>query len=82
MAAPGYGTAATRDGRWLLVCVPAASQVTVIDIRTMHLARAILLPKAPHEIVVSPDNKAAYVSSSRSKLWRRWTCRLVGEEFD
>ena len=67
LAAPGYGTASTQDGRWLLVCVPAASQVTVIDMRTLQAVRTISVPKVPHEIVMSSDNKTAYVSCIRSK---------------
>ena len=67
LAAPGYGTASTQDGRWLLVCVPAASQVTVIDMRTLQAVRTISVPKLPHEIVMSSDNKTAYVSCIRSK---------------
>jgi DNA-binding beta-propeller fold protein YncE len=67
LAAAGYGTASTRDGRWLLVCVPAASQVTVVDMRTSQVVRTIAVPKVPQEIVISPDNKTAYVSCSRTK---------------
>jgi len=67
LAAPAYGTTATRDGRWLLVCVPAASQVTVVDMRTLQVVRTIPVPKVPHEIVISSDNKTAYVSCIRTK---------------
>jgi DNA-binding beta-propeller fold protein YncE len=67
IAAPGYGTASTRDGRWLLLCVPAASQVSVVDMRTLQVVHTIAVPKVPHEIVISPDDKTAYVSCIRSK---------------
>ncbi len=67
IAAPGYGTASTFDGRWLLVCVPDASQVSVVDLKTLQVARTIAVPKVPHEIVISPDDKTAYVSCIRTK---------------
>jgi YVTN family beta-propeller protein len=67
IAAPGYGTAGTLDGRWLLACVPGASQVSVVDLKTLHVVRTIPVPKVPHEIVISPDDKTAYVSCIRSK---------------
>ena len=67
IAAPGYGTASTLDGRWLLVCVPGPSQVSVVDLRTLRVVRTIPMPKVPHEIVISFDDKTAYVSCIRSK---------------
>jgi DNA-binding beta-propeller fold protein YncE len=67
IAAPGYGTASTLDGRWLLVCVPDASQVSVVDLKTLRVIRTISVPKVPHEIVISPDDKTAYVSCIRTK---------------
>jgi YVTN family beta-propeller protein len=67
IAAPGYGTANTLNGRWLLVCVPDASQVSVVDLKTLRVVRTIAVPKVPHEIVISPDDKTAYVSCIRTK---------------
>jgi YVTN family beta-propeller protein len=67
IAAPGYGTASTLDGRWLLVCVPDASQVSVVDLKTLQVVRTIAVPRVPHEIVISPDDKTAYVSCIRTK---------------
>jgi YVTN family beta-propeller protein len=67
IAAPGYGTANTLDGRWLLVCVPDASQVSVVDLKTLRVIHTIPVPKVPHEIVISPDDKTAYVSCIRTK---------------
>jgi YVTN family beta-propeller protein len=67
IAAPGYGTASTLDGRWLLVCVPDASQVSVVDLKTLQVVRTIGVPRVPHEIVISPDNKTVYVSCIRTK---------------
>jgi YVTN family beta-propeller protein len=67
IAAPGYGTASSLDGRWLLVCVPDASQVSVVDLKTLQVVRTVAVPRVPHEIVISPDDKTAYVSCIRTK---------------
>jgi DNA-binding beta-propeller fold protein YncE len=67
IAASGYGTASTLDGRWLLICVPDASQVSVVDLKTLQVVRTIPVPRVPHEIVISPDDKTAYVSCIRTK---------------
>jgi DNA-binding beta-propeller fold protein YncE len=67
IADPGYGTASTLDGRWLLVCVPDASQISVVDLKTLRVVRTIAVPKVPHQIVISPDDKTAYVSCIRTK---------------
>jgi DNA-binding beta-propeller fold protein YncE len=58
----GYGTAPTRDGRWLLVAVPGTNQVSVVDLARMKVARNIEVPSKPQEILVRPDGKVAYVS--------------------
>lgn len=61
----GYGTAATRDGRWLLVAMPHG-QVAVVDLGTLKVVRTIDVPGAPQEIVAPPDGKLAYVSCMRA----------------
>jgi DNA-binding beta-propeller fold protein YncE len=66
LRAPGYGTAATRDGRWLLVAMQSTSQVAVVDLQTLQVARTIDIPPAPHEILIPPGNDVAYVSCTRS----------------
>jgi YVTN family beta-propeller protein len=66
LGAPGYGTAATRDGRWLLVAMQSTSQVAVVDLETLRVAGTIVLPPAPHEILISPNNDVAYVSCTKS----------------
>ena len=58
----GYGSAATPDGRWLLVQMGPAKQLAVIDLSTMKLARTIDVPGGSGEVLVRPDGKAAYVS--------------------
>jgi DNA-binding beta-propeller fold protein YncE len=62
----GYGTAATLDGRWLLVAVPSTNQVAVVDLNSMQVARRIDVAKSPQEILVRPDGKVAYVSCAGS----------------
>jgi DNA-binding beta-propeller fold protein YncE len=62
LPAPGYGTAPTRDGRWLVVSVSKVNKVAVVDLRTMKVAHEIDVPSAPQEVLVRPDGKIAYVS--------------------
>jgi DNA-binding beta-propeller fold protein YncE len=62
LPSPGYGTASTSDGRWLLVCAPGAKKVAVVDLKTLEVVRSIDVPKAPQEVLVSPGDKMAYVS--------------------
>jgi DNA-binding beta-propeller fold protein YncE len=66
LPAPGYGTAPTPDGRWLVVAVPTAKKVAVVDLSTMKVARLIDVPAAPQEVVVGPDGRVAYVSCDAS----------------
>jgi len=62
----GYGTAATRDGNWLLVAVPSTNQVAVVELRGMKVARNIEVANSPQEILIRPDGKVAYVSCAGS----------------
>lgn len=78
LPASGYGTASTRDGRWLLVAIggyvmsggrmpkagdaPPHGSLVVVDLQTLKVARTISVPGAAQEILVSPDGKVAYVS--------------------
>jgi DNA-binding beta-propeller fold protein YncE len=62
----GYGTASTKDGRWLFVAVPPANKVAVVDLKTLKVAHVIDVPAAPQETLVRPDDKVAYVSCDKS----------------
>lgn len=62
----GYGTAPTRDGRWLLVAIPETGQVAVVNLRTLKVAHTIDVPTAPQEVLIRPDGKVAYVSCNSS----------------
>ena len=62
-----YGTAATLDGKWLLVTLPDLGKVAVVDLSSMSVVRSVVVPKAPQEILVRPDNQVAYVSCDASR---------------
>jgi DNA-binding beta-propeller fold protein YncE len=62
----GYGAAATRDGRWLLVAIPSKNEVAVVDLKAMKVARSVEVPKSPQEILIPPSGDVAYVSCSDS----------------
>jgi DNA-binding beta-propeller fold protein YncE len=66
LPAPGYGTASTRDGRWLIVALPTANKVAVVDLNGMKVAHVIDVPSAPQFVLVRPDNQVAYVSCDAS----------------
>jgi YVTN family beta-propeller protein len=90
LPAPGYGTATTEDGRWLVVPMPKANQVAVVDLRDWRVAHVIDVPKAPQEALVRPDGKIAYVSCDasgqvaaiRTSDWKGETLRTAGKYAD
>ncbi len=61
----GYGTAATPDGKSLLVCV-GLTDVAVVDLQTMKVVKSLEVPHAPQEILIRPDGAEAYVSCDAS----------------
>ncbi len=63
----GYGTAATPDGRWLLVALINRNKVGWIDLQSLKLERTIDVPRAPQEILVRPDGAVAFVSCDASR---------------
>ena len=66
LASPGYGTAATIDGKYLLVAMPKANAVAVVDLSTFTVTKTIDVPPTPQEMLVRPDGKMAYVSCDMS----------------
>jgi DNA-binding beta-propeller fold protein YncE len=60
----GYGTAATRDGRWLLVTLSKLNQVAVVDLAQMKVVKTIDVAPDPVQILMRPDRPLAYVSCS------------------
>jgi len=61
----GYGTAATPDGKTLLVCV-GLGEVAIVDLEAKKVVKTLSVPRAPQEIVVRPDGAVAYVSCDAS----------------
>jgi YVTN family beta-propeller protein len=59
---PGYGAAATPDGRFLVITLPAANAVGIVDLATFTVARTVSTPDSPQEVVMRPDGRVAYVS--------------------
>jgi DNA-binding beta-propeller fold protein YncE len=62
----GYGTAPTPDGKYLVVAVPKANKVAVVDLKSMKVVHTIDVPKAPQEVLMRPDGQMAYVSCDSS----------------
>jgi DNA-binding beta-propeller fold protein YncE len=62
----GYGGAATPDGKWLLLAIPAKNAVAVVDLHAMKVARTIDVGQSPQEVLIRPDGKVAYVSCAAS----------------
>ena len=62
LPSPGYGAAATRDGRHLVIALPGANAVGVIDLSTMALVKTVPTPASPQETLIRPDGQMAYVS--------------------
>ena len=58
----GYGTHPTPDGKFLVVAVPPANKVAIVDLKAMKVAHTLDVPKAPQAAVVRPDGAFAYVS--------------------
>ncbi|HVT72055.1 MAG TPA: beta-propeller fold lactonase family protein [Lacunisphaera sp.] len=61
-----YGTAATPDGRSLIVAMPSINQVGLVDLGTMKLVKSMAVPRAPQEVLVEPKGATAYVSCDHS----------------
>ena len=66
LPAPGYGSAPTPDGKWLVIAVSSANKVAVIDLKTLAVAKTIDVPAAPQEVLVRPDGQIAYVSCDQT----------------
>jgi YVTN family beta-propeller protein len=62
LPAPGSGSASSKDGRMLLVTLPTANSLAVVDLKTLTVARTIKIGERPQEVLVRPDGAVAYVS--------------------
>ena len=59
----GYGAVTTRDGKYLLLCLPNAGKIGVIDLATLKLWKTIDVDGKPQELLLSPDGTRAWASS-------------------
>ncbi len=66
LPAVAYGTAATPDGRSLIVAMPSLNQVGLVDLGTMKWVKSVAVPLAPQEVLVEPKGATAYVSCDHS----------------
>ena len=62
----GYGSTPTPDGRWLLMTVPSANKISVVDLKTMQVVQSVETPPDPEEVIVQPGGKTAWVSCPNS----------------
>src|SRR5579864_7042748 len=79
----GYGTAPTADGKWLLVAMPEAKAVAVVDVPALRVVKTISVPAAPQEVLIRLDGKVAYVSCDHSSQVATiqigdWGVKLIG----
>ena len=73
-------TATNKVKQW--VAVPGANRVAVVDLRSMEVVRSIEVPRAPQEVLIRPDDLAAYVSCDASHQVAEigltdWKVRLI-----
>jgi DNA-binding beta-propeller fold protein YncE len=79
----GYGSAPSADGKWLLVAMPEAKAVAVVDLTALRVVKTISVPAAPQEVLIRPDGKVAYVSCDHSGQVAAiqigdWGVKLIG----
>ena len=79
----GYGSAPSADGKWLLVAMPEAKAVAVVEVPAFRVVKTISVLPAPQEVLIRPDGKVAYVSCDRSGQVAaiqigEWGVKLIG----
>jgi DNA-binding beta-propeller fold protein YncE len=79
---PGYGSAPSPDGKWLLIAIPRVNKVAAIDLHRLEVARIVNVPASPQEVLVRPDGHVAYVSCSQQRQiaaidLTNWSVRLI-----
>lgn len=82
LPATGYGTAATPDGKWLVIALPGAKKVAALNLNTLKIEHLIEVPAAPQEVLIRPDGAVAYVSCDASHKVAEiqtsdWSSRLI-----
>ncbi len=63
LPSPGFGSTPTADGKYLLICMPDANKLGLIDMTTLKLIKKIDVAGKPQEILYSPDGSRAWASS-------------------
>ena len=63
LAAQGYGSAATKDGKYLVICMPNASALGVVDLQSMKMVKKVEVAGKPQEVLLSPDGTRAWASA-------------------
>ncbi len=63
MPATGYGAVALRDGKHLLICMPNANAVGVVDLNALQLVKSIPVAGKPQEMLLNGDGSRAWASS-------------------
>jgi YVTN family beta-propeller protein len=58
----GCGSAFTGDGKTLLITMPQAGQLALIDLEIGAVKKVIDIGPRPQEVLIRPDGKLAYVS--------------------
>jgi DNA-binding beta-propeller fold protein YncE len=51
----------------LLVVLPKANQVAVVDLASLKVVRTVDVPEDPVKVLARPDGKVAYVSCSKAR---------------
>ena len=78
----GYGSASTPDGKWLLIAMPNANGVAVVDLGSLRVVKTVDVPAAPQEVILGSDGTVAYVSCDRSSQVAaiqtgNWSVKLI-----
>jgi YVTN family beta-propeller protein len=60
-----YSSAVTSDGRWLIANA-SSGKIFVVNTATRKVDKSFDIPKAVGEVLISPDNAHAYVSTPQS----------------
>ncbi len=63
MPATGYGAIALHDGKHLLICMPNANAVGVVDLNALQMVKSIPVSGKPQEVLLNADGSRAWASA-------------------
>lgn len=63
MPATGYGAIPLHDGKHLLICMPNASAVGVVDLNALQMVKSIPVAGKPQELHLNADGSRAWASA-------------------